>query len=219
MKTTKLGYILLEALLITLFLFSLGIFIGIVTENSTYKKVSNNYALNDLEMDDIRLQADIMSLGLMSCNATIQKDIEFANEIYAQSIKIAQYEESNKLTSQLISEHRKYDFLRATLWVNIIKLKSQCPNKIHSIVYIYQYNQVGVEKRSEQGVISSILEEIKGDMGDKVILIPFAGDNNLTSITYLMNAYNVTQLPTILIDEKVKITEIKSVEEIEKYLN
>jgi hypothetical protein len=218
MKTTKIGYVLLEAFLVSLFLFSLGIFIGVVSENSVSKKVSEDYIANNLKMDDIRLQSDIMALGLMNCDEAIQRDIEFADEIYAQSIKIAQYEETNKLTEKLVSEHRKYDILRAILWVNTLKIKEQCPNRIKTIVYIYQYNEPGVEKRSEQGVFSNILEEIKGNLGNKVILIPFAGDNNVTSINYLMNAYNITQLPTILIDEKIKITEIQSVEEIEKYL-
>ena len=52
------------------------------------------------------------------------------------------------------------------------------------------------------------------------MLIHFAGDIESYSIDLLMDMYNVTEedLPVILIDEKVKISEIESVEDIEQYL-
>ena len=47
-----------------------------------------------------------------------------------------------------------------------------------------------------------------------------AGDNDLSSINLLMELYDTTEeeLPVILIDEKIKITELQTVEEIEKLL-
>lgn len=65
------------------------------------------------------------------------------------------------------------------------------------------------------------MSELKQNQGDKVMLIPMAGDNNLTSVSIMMNKYNITEseLPVILIDEKIKITELKTIEELEKNLN
>lgn len=50
------------------------------------------------------------------------------------------------------------------------------------------------------------------------MLIPSAADNNISSVDLFIKKYNITELPTILIDEKIKITDVKSLEDIQKYL-
>lgn len=50
------------------------------------------------------------------------------------------------------------------------------------------------------------------------MLIPIAGDNNISSINILIDKYDITEFPTILIDEKTKLTEIKNADEIESML-
>ena len=64
-------------------------------------------------------------------------------------------------------------------------------------------------------VFSNLLKDLKEKYGAEIMLIPIAGDNNLTSVDLMMNNYNVTVLPTILIDEEVKLVEITSFEELE----
>jgi predicted transcriptional regulator len=51
-----------------------------------------------------------------------------------------------------------------------------------------------------------------------MMLIPLSADNNITSINLLVKKYNISELPTILIDEKVKITDVNDSSIIEKYL-
>ena len=60
--------------------------------------------------------------------------------------------------------------------------------------------------------------ELKEKYGNEIILIPISGDNDLPSIDLLIKKYNITELPVILIDEEIKITELDSIKEIEKYL-
>ena len=55
---------------------------------------------------------------------------------------------------------------------------------------------------------------LKENRGSDVLLIPIAGDIDFSSINLLIKEYNITQLPTILIDDKIKITEIKTAEEV-----
>ena len=50
------------------------------------------------------------------------------------------------------------------------------------------------------------------------MLIPIAADNDLPSVELLANRYGIKDLPVVLIDEKIKIEELTSVEDIEKYL-
>ncbi|MBI2449200.1 hypothetical protein HYV49_02800, partial [Candidatus Pacearchaeota archaeon] len=67
-------------------------------------------------------------------------------------------------------------------------------------------------------VFSNLLGDLKNKYGGEIMLIPIAGDNNLTSVSLMMNRYNITELPAILIDEKIKIYELQTPEEIEAYI-
>jgi len=53
-----------------------------------------------------------------------------------------------------------------------------------------------------QNVISNLLFQLKQEKQDKIMLIPIAADNNLFAINLLIEEYNITELPTVLIDEK-----------------
>jgi hypothetical protein len=83
-------------------------------------------------------------------------------------------------------------------------------------VYFYQFKNPEMDKKAEQGVVSEVLTNLKEKYGSNVVLIPLAADNNITSITLLREYYNVTYLPTILIDEEHKIQGTTSLKDIER---
>ena len=63
-----------------------------------------------------------------------------------------------------------------------------------------------------------MLLKLKEDKGSDVLLIPIAADNNITTINLLLNKYDVSEeeLPVILINRKVKITNIENIEDLLK---
>jgi hypothetical protein len=108
--------------------------------------------------------------------------------------------------------------LRAILWVDSIKLKERCGNNFSTVVYFYEYNTKSLDLKSEQATFSKKLGQVKEKLGNKIILIPIAGNLNISSIDYLKYTYNVTTSPTILIDEKFKIETIADLDKIESYI-
>ena len=109
--------------------------------------------------------------------------------------------------------------LRTLFWINSLKIKEKCNSGYHNVVYFYQYNDVPFDKDSEQDVFSNFLYNLKQEYGDKVMLIPVAGDNNLSAVRLLMEKYEIDELPTILVDEKVKFSDIQTLAEIRQHLN
>lgn len=59
---------------------------------------------------------------------------------------------------------------------------------------------------------------MKDDFGNRIVLLPIAGDLDLTSVETQLRVYNVTSLPAILIDEKTVLYGFQSKETIESYL-
>lgn len=202
-------------------IFGIGIILGIVLENWRTSEIDELYKQSEIELLDIRAQTEIYSLGKFDCQAAIEENLLFADRIFKEAETLSRYEGAERLTENLILEHKKYDVLRGLLWINSINIKKRCKADYHNIVYIYEYNEPSIDTRAEQNVFSRVLSELKEKKGSEIILIPFAGDNNLSSINLLMKQYNVTkeEIPVILIDEEIKITELQSVEDIEKLLN
>jgi len=50
-------------------------------------------------------------------------------------------------------------------------------------------------------------------------LIPIAADSNLVSLNSLIDKFNVTDYPVVIIDEKYLVYDLSSVSDLDKYLN
>ena len=208
------------ALILSVFVFAGGILLGFMLENWRTSEVQNFYAQSELSLLDVKIQNELFSFSSVNCEDAIYENVNFANEIYNEARLLDKYEQASRLSDALVLQHKKYDLLRTLFWINSIKLKARCNASYHNVVYLYDYNNPRLDIKAKQQVFSNILLDTKQEKGNSVMLIPIAGDNNLTSISLMMKTYNITEeeLPVILIDEKFKITEIEKPEDIEKLL-
>jgi hypothetical protein len=215
----KTRYIILEALLISVCIFTFGILVGIFIENARTNFLQQNFVEIETNTLDARLLSDLIDSS--DCNLAVKENIQFADRVFLDARYLNKYEESNQLTESVKLQHIKYDLLRIIIWTNSIKIKEKCHSNYHNVVYIYKYDKTTLTDKAKQTVISNLLSEIKGEKGDKILLLSFAGDTNIPSVNLILNRYNITQqeLPVILIDEKIKITDLKDKSELEEYLD
>ena len=209
-----------QALLITILIFSIGVISGVILENWRANRINYLYSISELELLDIKLQNDIYSSYNFDCKEAIKENIKFADKIYEEAKLLGRYEKASRLTDTIIFQHKKYDLLRIMLLLNSIKIKNKCNASYYNLVYFYQFNNPSLDTEAKEDVFSNLLAEIKNKKGDKVLLIPIAADNNITSVNILMNEYNISknELPVILINEKIKLNNLVNIEDIEKYI-
>jgi len=208
-----------QALVLTLIVFNFGIFLGFMLENSRVGKVNELYAESELSLLDVKIQSEIYSFVNINCDDAVKENIDFANRIYEEAKILDRYETSSRLTEGIKLQHKKYDLLRTLLWLNSIKIKQKCNASYYNLVYFYQYNAPSIEQKAKQTVFSRLLGELKEKHGNNVLLIPIAADNNISSVNVLLKTYNITTLPSVLIDEKTTAEGFLSREDIEKHLN
>ena len=210
-----------QALLLTILIFSLGIIAGVVLENWRTGKVDFLFKKSEIDLLDVKIQSEIYSGKNFNCNAAVEENIKFADRIYNEAKILDRYETASKLTEKIYLEHKKYDVLRAMLLLNSIKIKERCNATYDEIVYLYNFGETDFDKKAKQNVFSNQLREIKEANGNSVLLIPMASNINVSSIDLLLNQYNVSkdEPPLILINRKIKITEIINLDEIMRYLN
>jgi len=211
-------YIFLYALLLTIVIFNLGIFMGYMLESSRISKINTFYLDAEMNLLDQLTQKDALQILNLSCDLLVKENIKFGDSIFQEALQIQKYEEANRINDEIIFQHKRFDLLRALFWINSITIKQKCNSQYHNLVYFYKYNEPSLEQESKQRFFSNLLQEVKQKEGDKVMLIPIAADNDLPSVNLLVEKYGISELPVLLIDEKTKLTDIKTMEDIEKYL-
>jgi len=209
-----------QALVLALIIFNFGIFLGYMLESSRVGKVSRLYAESELALLDVRMQAELFDFEVddLQCEAAIQGNIEIEDKIFEESKILDKFEAASRITENIKLQHKKYDLLRTLFWINSIKIKKQCNASFHNVVYFYKYNEPSLEQKAKQTVFSKLLEQLKEKQGDDIMLIPIAADNNISSVNMLLKTYNITELPTVLIDEKERVTEIVNIDDLERRL-
>jgi len=131
---------------------------------------------------------------------------------------LEKYDSANKFTNDVISLHRRYDLLRTLLWKNMIQNKEKCSTSANTIVYLYDYIDTSLTTQSMQTSISNILLDVKGEYGEKVILIPIATDTNVEALSILREYYDLDKVPIVIVNEKYQFDNIEDLKNIRDYL-
>jgi hypothetical protein len=219
---SKLGnqkIVFLYALIGTLIVFNIGIFMGYMLESSRIEKINQMYAETEMKILDQITQSESVELLDFDCSSLIKENINFGDSIFEEALQIQKYEDANIFSEEIVSQHRRFDLLRTLFWINSIKIKEKCNSDYHNIVYFYQYNEPTIDQKARQKFLSNLLSELKEKYGNEIMLIPISADNNIPSVNLLVEKYNITGLPVILVDEKFLVTDVNSLEDVEKYLN
>ena len=72
--------------------------------------------------------------------------------------------------------------------------------------------------KAEQAATGRLLRDLKEKNGDKILLIPLAGNLNISSIDIVMQKNKIQKLPAIIIDEKHVIDHLPTMEELESLI-
>jgi hypothetical protein len=208
-----------EALLVTILIFSIGILVGVGFEKNRTNIIERYYEQSEVSLVDVMVLQKLSDLENYDCHSLINANIEFADKIYSEAIVLENYEEANKLTDDLVMSHKKYDLLRTFVWANSLKIFEKCSKDFTPIVYLYEYNTEDLNKKAEQKVWSRILYDLKQEEQDKIILLPIAADNNLSSVDALISQFNIEKFPCVIVGNEKVFYNLTSTEEIKAYIN
>jgi len=207
-----------QALVFTIFIFLIGLFLGFLVENSRVNTVEASLYNSEINLLDQQVRDNVVGSFNVSCSVAKNELFKFADSIYNEASQLEKYDGASKFENILPIVHKRYDLLRVMLWSESRELTVKCPGSFHRVVYLYDYGVDDVDKRGLQAFYSRLLVELKQNNGDNVLLIPIAVNLNISSLDVLKNSYNVTKTPAILIDEKKLITEVPTMDELQKDL-
>lgn len=206
-----------EAFLIAGAIFVLGLLLGVFVESNRLNEISSYYSHAEVSLIDSLALSNTLS-NSSNCKNVISTNVEFANNIYNEAQLLEKYEDSGKITSDMVIAHQKYDLLRTILWQNLMDIRQKCPNSFNSVIYLYNYNPSDIGEKATQSVWSNILYDVKQKEANNVILVPIAVNSNLSSLNYMVGEFNVTRFPAVIINDKTVLYNLDSQDSVEKFL-
>jgi hypothetical protein len=208
-----------QALLSAVLIFGVGILLGVWIEHGRNTTLENGLLTSEINVLDSQLLGQVSQNFNVGCNLSKQEVIELSDRIYNEAKSLEQYDSSSQLTDTLQLLHKRYDILRVILWNQAANVGKACRGDFHTVVYLYQYKNPSIEVDSTQTVFSRILEDIKQKEGDRIVLIPIAGDLNISSIDLIKKKYNLDDgYPIVIVDETKVIKTIAELTAIQQSL-
>ena len=206
-----------EALIIAVFIFGIGILLGVYIENGRAKETFQLYLQSDINLLDTKIQTEIFNLKSFDCEKAIQSNIDFGTQIFNDAVTLERYEGANRISDLLKQQHKEYDLLRTLFWVNAIKIKEKCGSKFHTLVYLYNYDSSDRTEKNTQQAFSNALIDIKSQYGDNLLLIPIAKNMDITSLDIIVSQFNISKVSVIL-DEKLVVSDLNDLDKIREAL-
>lgn len=107
----------LKAGICTVAVFIVAFLLGMWFDSTRLEEIKSSMADTDNLWNDAKLFLQYAEkLPYVSCQSLIDKNYELGDRIYAEGLKIQQYEEANRFTPTLLLEKKRYALLDLQFW-------------------------------------------------------------------------------------------------------
>ncbi|MBN2250450.1 MAG: hypothetical protein JW724_00055 [Candidatus Altiarchaeota archaeon] len=200
-----------KAFAITAVIFVVGVLVGVWLDSSRVEAVREEYVNMEIRSSDARMQSLYYRTQTLSnlsdfCGPAIEENLAFADKVYADGLRLEQYEKVNKLAPSLIKDKTRYTLLKLQFWLNCIELRKTCNASYTNLVYFYSHYNTTTQEQ----VQGAVLMDLKSECGPDLMLIPLPTDLNITTIEIIKKQYDITTTPALLIDERIKLEGLQS---------
>ncbi len=201
------------AFVISSIIFIFGILVGTLMTNNKFD------AISQLQQE---LRTQVLSLetqySIASQNPCTFKDFpELTEELYKMSDNLDSLEsELGKNNKELLGLADYYSLLEIKHWLFLKEVEKKCNNNFNLILFFYSNNEEKCTDCSVQGYVLTFLRKKYPEKN--IYVYSFNTDLNNLAVATLERSYNVTKLPSIVVNDKL-YQGLKDRNEVEKILN
>jgi len=202
---------------LTILVFIIGFYIGIWFDSLRLEEVKTRLTEIDNLWNDARLLNEyIKKFSNISnyCDFLLEENLKSGDKIYAEGLRIEEYEKTNRFAPSLTLEKKRYALLDLQFWLNSIELKKLCNANYSTLIYFYSYYNKTLEQRFQD----KTLFDLKQKCGPQIIYITFPADMDISTIDIIKSIYNIKKIPAILINESLVLSGPLSMSDLEKYV-
>ena len=207
-----------KALVYTIIIFFVGMFFGYLLENQRVNKIEGEFEDLILEWNEEEVLSSYYQSVLNEdfCKEAIRRNIIFGDKIYEAGLKLETYEDSNRFRVNLFNEKRNYALLKSKFYINSKIIKEKCDADYEYVFYFY-LDDPEIEVDQKQRTMSRVLLDLKYELGDKIILMPFAVDLGTGIVDIMVDKYNIENYPAIVLKENIILEDIHTKDELMEF--
>lgn len=211
--------IYVKSLVISIFIFLSGMMFGILIDNYRISHIRKSLMSDIIFWDDSIFLTRLKELyGEGFCSEALELNLLYNQKIYERGKEIEEMIKLNRFAPEMREELRKYTLMQVKFWLDSRGLKEKCNFTYKNVLYLQDFFAKEQEVRLRNKVQSKIMLDVKERCGNKILLIPINMDLNLTTVDVIKLRYNVTRSPTIIIDDKIVLEGIVSLQDLLKIL-
>lgn len=193
--------ILTKAIIVTTIVFILGLSTGLLISREQSTNFEDNMLLLKSSVEEAELQflfLDVMK-GNVSCTYMIKEAERLSKQTEGMADEVDKYERTEQISDQTFSALKtKYTAILIKDWLMMEKIKQTCNGTYSTVLYFYSNkNCAGCQ---EQGIS---LSYVKIKMSENLMVFAIDSDVDLNIVSGLKEVYNVTVLPTLVINGEI----------------
>ena len=192
--------IFVKAAIITTFVFLTGVIFGLWLSEERVSQLEGEINNMNEEIQDTNLQfmiSDVLENNL-SCKYLEKQALLLADKATTLGREVEKYEDVKKLSDKgLMDLKKRYVSMLIQDWLMVEKIKKNCGSNYVTVLYFYQRYKCG--DCANQGTVLTYLRE-KSD--GQMMVYPIDKDTPLYLVSLLMEMYNVTTFPSIVVNGK-----------------
>ena len=190
----------LAALAITLIVFTIGVMIGLQVSDSRITAITNTARLQRAQFESLQLQYTFINTAQNASCAAFKTALD--QNVYTLEnarTKLESYIEDNQEEQEFAIAKREYMITELRYWLLAKQAEKMCGDEAVSVLFFYRRNQICGDCGT-QGVILTYLKEM---FKDKLLVFSLDADVDDPLITIIKGTYNITETPSIVVEEKV----------------
>src|SRR3989338_9725045 len=202
----------LAALAITLIVFTIGVMIGLQVSDSRITAITNTARLQRAQFESLQLQYTFINTAQNASCAAFKTALD--ENVYAlgnAQTKLESYIDDNQEEQEFAIAKREYMITELRYWLLAKQAEKMCGDEAVSVLFFYRRNQICGDCGT-QGIILTYLKET---FNEKLLVFSLDADVEDPLITIIKGTYNITETPSIVIEEKVfeKLTDLEVLRE------
>jgi glutaredoxin len=203
----------LVSAIITLIIFSLGVGLSFFLSDEKYDII--RYDLEEMKLKQMDMELELMlmnSIGKESCD-TLKYEIEKMASLNSElEDKVNLYDNEMITNPDFHILKKQYMMSLIEFWSYLELYKKNCNSSVNTILYFYSIDDCN-DCQAQGFVLSYLKEEYPED------IMVFALDKNedLYSMDLVKNVYNITEAPTLIINNE-KHEGLKDINQLKEIL-
>jgi len=209
--------IYLKAAVLTFLVFISGVLIGLYLDEKRVSFIKSRMDELEISFSNLALEEEFYRSVAINKETLCPIYISKANDLAVQAGKMGSYLETFREVSrfsrgEIEKLKDKYFVLNLHLWLYIRKLREECNYNATTILFFYTSVR-GCEDCISQGIV---LDRLKKSEPEKYMIFAIDVDSKLGIVDALKTYFNVTKVPTLVINERHKLEGFVSKKELEE---